>query len=243
MAFVVTSRTCNIAGPPLSDPIPVPVDIGFGTKNRYLSFWTDDPALQAAQVTFVSVPDFSFADGRTAWVQEPYPVTESSGSADPIPTPTMWAAVLGCDPFYTDWSVYDTVHVFDGGIVAGSTYEVRLIDASCDCHNPGDYGPPLVIATSVAGDVVGTSCSPPPCNAPQGVIDFVDISAVVEKFKNTPGALRKARADLINSTITLPPPDQKVDFVDISFCVDAFRGSAPLPAGPPLVDPCPGPCP
>ena len=77
-----------------------------------------------------------------------------------------------------------------------------------------------------------------------GVVDFLDISAVVEKFKNThcatggPGVPRKARADLINSTVALPKPDNKIDFVDISYCVDAFRGAAASLPGPSMTDPC-----
>ena len=85
---------------------------------------------------------------------------------------------------------------------------------------------------------------------PQGVIDFTDISSIVEKFKNLPcepgltsGVPQKARADLINATTSLPMPDRKIDFVDISYCVDAFRGAAAPPPGPPPADPCPGPCP
>jgi hypothetical protein len=244
MAFVVTSSSCLIAGPLFDDPIPTPVDIGFGTKNRYLSFMGGTPGRsEAVQVTFANLPDFPFANGRTAWVQAPYAVTEASGSNASTPPPTMWAAVLGCNPHYTDWSVYGTVHVFNDGIVPGSSYELRLIDSTCDCHLVGDYGPPLPVNMSAIGDVVGTSCAVWPCNAPQGVIDFVDISSIVDKFRNLPSAPRKARADIINTTTTNPNPDQKIDFVDISYCVDAFRGAAALPPGPPASDPCPGPCP
>ncbi len=243
MAFVLTTVDCQIASQPAHDPIPVPVDIGFGTKNRYMSFMGGDPGRsQAARVTFMSLPDFPYANGRMAWVQAPYLVTEASGSNDPVPPPTMWAARLGCEPYYTDWSVYGTVHVFDAGIVPGSRYQLQLLDSTCDCTDPLDYGPPLIIDTSAIGDVVG-DCGVQPCTAPQGVIDFVDISSVVEKFKNTPGSPRKARADIISSDINQPVPDQKIDFVDVSYCVDAFRNQAALPPGPPQVDPCPDPCP
>jgi hypothetical protein len=95
----------------------------------------------------------------------------------------------------------------------------------------------LEVKLSATGDVVG-DCGLTPCSAPQGVIDFVDISAVVDKFRNLPTAPRKARADLINSTVSLAKPDKKVDFVDISYCVDAFRAAAAALPGPPLTDPC-----
>jgi hypothetical protein len=83
-------------------------------------------------------------------------------------------------------------------------------------------------------------CGVQPCSSPDGGVDFVDISAVVDKFKNLPTAPRKARADVINSNITFPKPDGKVDFVDISTVVDAFRASAGPPVGPPTTDPCGG---
>ena len=90
---------------------------------------------------------------------------------------------------------------------------------------------------SRVGDVV-RDCGVTPCTAPQGVVDFVDISGLVEKFKNTPSAPRKARSDIINSDVTQPLPDHKIDFVDISYCVDAFRSQAePLP-GPAIDDRC-----
>ena len=55
--------------------------------------------------------------------------------------------------------------------------------------------------------------------APDGVVDFTDISCVVDKFKNLPGAPRKARSDAAPDT-----PDWIVDFTDIPAVVDAFRG-------------------
>lgn len=233
-------NVCRASSPPRHDPAPDPVEIDeHGTKNRYLSFVAGDPGRsQAVQVTFADLTDFPYASGRVAWVQEPYLVTEASGSSGPIPPPTMWAAELGCQPFYADWTVYDTVHVIDPGIVPRATYEVRVVDSSCAASESHGYSDPLVVRTSRVGDLVGNDLVPPP-SAPQGVVDFNDITAVVEKFKNEPDAPRKARADLINSDITQALPDKKVDFVDVSYCVDAFRNqAAPLP-GPPMTDPCP----
>jgi hypothetical protein len=60
------------------------------------------------------------------------------------------------------------------------------------------------------------------------VVDFEDIAAVVDKFRNLPGALTKARADVSGST-----PDRIIDFTDISFVVEAFRNldyPFPVPA-------------
>jgi hypothetical protein len=236
-------QTCVVASQPTNKPTPVPIDIGFGTKNRYLSFVAGDAGRnQAVHVEFVNVPGFSYANGRKAWVQQPFMVTESSGADGPLPAPTLWVAQLGCTPFFTDWSTYGTVNVIDAGIIPDGAYDVRVLDDSCMCTY-AEMSPPLRVDMSAFGDVVGTACAPPPCNAPQGVIDFVDVSAVVEKFKNSPEALRKARADITNSTVALPLPDRKVDFVDISCVVQAFIGSPCPVAGPPTSDPCPNKCP
>jgi hypothetical protein len=132
--------------------------------------------------------------------------------------------------------------VYDGGIVPGGTYNVRVIDDTCDCMDAAAYSGALTIQMSAVGDVVG-DCSVTPCTAPQGVVDFVDISAVVDKFRNLPTAPRKSRADIINSDTFQADPDRKVDFVDISCVVDAFRNTPCALVGPPTTDPCPGLCP
>ncbi len=243
----VTSDAATLSTLPVPatvQPDPTAPDVGNGTKNRYLSFIAGEAGSeQAIHVTLASVPGSPYAEGRTMWVQEPHPITEASGSAAPTPEPTHMAASLGCQPFYTDWAALGVIDVYDDAVVPGGSYEIRVIDALCDPARGESYSPQLDVALAAPGDVVG-DCADCPCTAPNGVIDFVDISAVVEKFKNTPctpggpGVPRKAEADLINSTTTLPKPDHVVDFVDISYCVDAFRGeAAPLP-GPPLDDPC-----
>jgi len=129
------------------------------------------------------------------------------------------------------------VDVYDDAFVPGATLQITAIDTACDTAHAASYSSALVIDLSAVGDVVG-DCSVTPCTPPQGVVDFVDISAVVDKFRNLPSAPRKARADLLNSTVSQPKPDKKVDFVDIGYCVDAFRSNAAALPGPPLTDPC-----
>ncbi len=242
---------CPEALPPVEDSgCP---DQGHGTKNRYVSFDATELTppgrdsladTYAIRVKFVSVPGFEYAEGRTAWVQEPYVVTEASGSNGPVPPPTFLAAELGCGVFYTDWSGYGVIDVVNAGIIPGGVYEVQAIHAECE-RAEENFSAPLTVVASHVGDVVG-DCAFCPCTPPQGVVDFVDISAVVEKFKNTPcnpgqspGVPRKARADVISSDVSQPKPDKKIDFVDISHVVDAFRNQAQPPVGPPATDPCP----
>jgi hypothetical protein len=210
-------------------------------KNRYVSFMAGDSGQQQAmQLTFASMPGYEYAESRTMWVQEPSPVTEASGSSDPTPEPSFWAAGLGCDPYYTDWSVYGTIDVYDDAIVPGAVFEVRAIDEVCYTGSPGNYSEPLEVAMSVAGDVVGASLTPP-ASAPQGTVDFIDIAALVNKFRNDEGAIRKARGDIMGNGPLDALPNRKVDFIDITVAVDAFRGEATPPIGPPVDDPCSGP--
>ncbi|MGD2110152.1 MAG: M64 family metallopeptidase [Phycisphaerae bacterium] len=231
---------CQPAWPMLPDPLLA--DMGHGTKNRYVSFVGGDPGrTQAVQVTFVSLPGYEYAEGRSMWVREPAEMVECSGCDGHVP-PFWWGATLGCesDAFWGDWSVYPAVDLYNDAIVPGAVYDVKVIDQSCDPADPTQFAEPLTVQTSGAGDVVGFSFLPDLLvwDAPQGIVDFVDIGAVVEKFKNIPGAARKARADLVNSDPTQPLPDRSVDFVDISFAVDAFRGVITSPPGPPVDDPC-----
>ncbi len=222
---------------PRSDPSVT--DFGHGTKNRYLSLMAGTTGRQQAiLVTILSLPGYEYAEGRSMWVQAPHQVTEASDSSGNTPPPTFWAAELGCAPHYTDWVTYGVIDVFDNAILPNAVFEVRATDTVCDIGNPEHYSDPLVVTLSSAGDVVGNTLVPPPPSSPQGVVEFVDISGCVDKFKNTPGAPRKARADVINSTVTLPLPDQKIDFVDISCIVEAFRGAPCALPGPPLTDPC-----
>ena len=171
------------------------------------------------------------------WVQAPQAVSESSGTPESTPPPTFWASELGCLPHYTDWTAYGTVDVYDDAIVPGATFGMQAINQACDTAHTESYSAALSVDLSAVGDVVG-DCDAVSCTPPQGVVDFVDITAIVEKFKNEPNAVRKARADLINATTSLAKPDRKVDFVDIGYCVESFRGDAAALPGPPLTDPC-----
>ncbi|MGD2111719.1 MAG: hypothetical protein PVI86_20275, partial [Phycisphaerae bacterium] len=242
---IISEETdCPISLAPAGDPDLN--DNGFGTKNAYVTFEGSQlvpPSRESAadthaiRVKFVTLPGFAFAEGRAMFVQEPFPVTEASATDGPTPAPTFTAARLGCDPFYADWSTYGVVDVFDAGILPGGVYEVQAIHFDCERSEP-NYSLPLTVVTSAIGDLAGNTCTLVTCNPPQGVVDFTDINAVVEKFKNTPGAPRKARTDLLNGTVSLPYPDRKVDFVDIAQGVDAFRGAPLPPVGPPADDPC-----
>jgi hypothetical protein len=51
------------------------------------------------------------------------------------------------------------------------------------------------------------------------VVDFNDIMALVDKFKNVPGAISKPRGDLGDELV-----DRKVGFIDVAWTIHVFQG-------------------
>jgi len=201
---------------------------GGADKNRYLSFSGGYPGRpQALRVTLVDMPPpFDYLDGDIMWVGPPNQLTEASGSSDDTP-PAFWSAKLDCEPHLMDWSELGVIHVTGEAVVPGATYRIDALDAYCvpsTCYEhgcwPGCFWDPLIVHTGSWGDAVG-DCAVTPCTGPDGLVDFVDIMAVVDKFRNLPTAPIKARADLCPDE-----PDGIIDFVDISWIVGAFRGHA-----------------
>ena len=256
---------CPLSSAPRSDPVPDPEDIGHGTKNRYMTFAGGDAGVQqAVRVKFMSLPGYEYAEGRTAWVQDPFVVTEASGADGEVPPPAHLAAQLDCDPVCRDWSrgtciegvctdgplgdmrapcTHDDecrrVDVYGPDIVPRGLYNVQFIDCDENCliTKEENYSDPLPVLMSRAGDVCGAASF----NAPEDDVNFVDISAVVAKFKNDPGSMRKARADIVGNGPNDALVNRKGDFVDITCVVAAFRGEPCELPGPLPADPCPGP--
>lgn len=228
---------CFPSSVPQSDPVDL--DVGFGTKNRYVSFAAGNAGRsQAIRITFTDLPaDFDFADGWTMWVGEPRFVTEAAGSNANSPEPLFATAKLECEPFWADFSQFGVLHVYGAGVVPLGRYDIQVVDfsASCPLSNELSFSTGLSIWTSSVGDVVGFGFDqviPGHWNPPEGVTSHVDISALVDKFLNNGLAPLKAKADVINSDVSRPIPDQIVDFVDISYVVDAFRHVEAPPPGP-----------
>ena len=149
-------------------------------------------------------------------------------------TPAFLAADLQASPECVVWGFPEnvSVHVSDDEIIPGGLYSVEAIDCECDFGVEGDYSEPLSISTSMWGDVVGDFVGSV-WTAPNDVVDFIDISSLVDKFRNLPDAPKKARTDVAGDT-----PDRKIDFVDITCVVDGFRADPCSIVGPPVTDPC-----
>lgn len=227
-----SSSSCPASNAP--QPDLAPVNAGFGTKNRFASFVGSNPGRQTAvRVTFAQVPpSHAVTLGRKAWIGAPRPVCENAGQVNP-PNPTdppnygcgpagggpraFWVAELQCEPFFTDWSVYDRVDVLDRDIVYGAHYALQEVDEVCNPGIEANYSTAFVVETSDAwGDVLNDNASKGP---PNGIVEISDVVGVLDKFKNVAGALRKARAD-VGPELT----DLLVQISDVTRILDAFSG-------------------
>jgi len=195
---------------------------GAAAKNRYISFVPGKPArFTALQVTLVDLPAaFEALEGTQMWVGAPSSISEIADRLDEEP-PVFTGARLACEPVFLDWSTLGTVDVFDDEIVPGAVYAVQAIDLACGQSAEAYYSAPLTLMTSRWGDLVGR-CYVTPCTPPDGTVDMIsDVTAVLDKFKNLPGAPTKARADLAGAV-----PNAIVDMADVALVLDAFRGFA-----------------
>ena len=190
-------------------------------KLRFLSIDVGDIGQsQAIRVTFLDLlGPYAIWNGTQMWVQEPEDVCENSGIARPPcdSGPTVKAATLGSGPFFMDWSTVGMVAVFHEGIIPDATYDVQVIDQTCGIGDDTAFSGSLIMDTPLWGDCCGPQGAPPDLS-----VDItLDVTQILDKFKNLEGAISILRADL-------EPKD--VDFVinisDVTFDLNAFSGSA-----------------
>ena len=106
-------------------------------------------------------------------------------------------------PVFRSSFSWGTLHVADQRIAPGRRYRFRA-----------EYGGDLVSIYSE-----GTTFGWADVTEPFGVVNFIDVSAVLDRFREIPQALPKVRCDLQPAT-----PDYVVNFSDVSSTVDAFKG-------------------
>lgn len=119
----------------------------------------------------------------------------------------------------------DTVYVSGFDIVPGMQYR---LEADCGLPQLPALSAPAFVTTHRWGDVVSRTFPP---GEPDLIIDFSDISALVDGFKGVPSAQPLYRLDLYGCL-----PNQIIDFIDIAAGVDAFKGASYQSSH------CPGPC-
>ncbi|MDO8631111.1 MAG: PQQ-dependent sugar dehydrogenase [Phycisphaerales bacterium] len=238
-----TSQDVNLDGIPdecVAPPAPAADPSGWN-KSRVVSFGTPAAATAtgvgsptALRVTLTSLhhpnppytggltADFSAFEGQIRWVGPPSAHVESTSD----PTPFV-AAALQCAPYYHDWPLLGPVHVIGREIVPSSTYTVERLSVVClgNEKNCTLVSASLGLATTRWGDI--DDAFNPPATSTQP--DMSDISALANKFKNTPGAPNKVRAALVGD---VPDLGSDIGLAQIAACVDAFKGQ-PFPyAGP-----------
>ena len=167
--------------------------------------------------------------------------------------PLFQIATLSCNPgaaFVTDWTTVGEFYVTHPAIVPTrvipgdppvlevAEYSVQVLDDSCTADNEGDFSAPLVLQSSIFGDVTGLF--DPDASvwvAPNGTADiFPDVLGLIEAFAFQPGNMTKIRADIEPCIL-----DFRINFTDVVIAIDAFRG-LPFPFGPGVRD-CPqDPC-
>ena len=236
-------------------PSAVPDPSGINT-NRSLVFSVQPPATAgtnsptAIRVTMTNLnnpsppnatccppPDFGVYESATCnpfgemnacarWVGKPGTFLESQNN------PALGgfkAARLQCTPYYHDWGAEGLLHVVGAEILASSTYEVVHFAAMCVSQEDTctAVSAPLTIRTARFGDVAAPFNPPSPTAQPDGN----DVLALVNKFKNLPGAPSKSSGQIYGNAIEL---NLDVGGLDVSAAVDAFKG---------LAYPYSGPCP
>ncbi len=235
--FWAVTQACPTASTPLPDLL--------GDKNRYVSFTAADvERQQAIRVTFVDLPwPYEDWNGTQMWVGEPTVYCENAGQDVPPPggcgaSPGMerefLAATLQCTPVYRDWNADGVMHVFHEGLIPDGIYDVQVIEEACATTAESSYSPALGLMMSGWGDVV-RDCTVIPCPPPDGSVDVTtDVTAILDKFKNSLNALITARADIEPQV-----PDQKINISDVTFALDAFRGRGYPPVSFPAASPRP----
>lgn len=220
----------------------------YAPTNRYLTF--APPLVPAGatgvalRVTFTAmpssgqcphVPDFSAFTGTEMWVG---PEVLQGGTA---PTGVF---ELQPTPLFRDWSTVTggVLHVSDCNILPCSTYTIEAVaDTACDLSEPSVYSTPLTLDTTrVWGDIIGPLDSGTGAHRPpDGLVNFMDISSMVDRFADRPNAPPGTWCDVYANR-----PSQgvsgNINFLDISTVVEAFKGRDYPFAGPAAPNACSG---
>lgn len=201
------STDSNANTVPMSNLIPDECD---WPQCRYLSFVPAGvgPA-KAIRVRLTNLPGFPAFNGQDRWVGAPQTACEEAGRALPPCANDLQifaTAPVECDPYIGDWSGIKALHVFGNAIVPLSTYTISV----CDTKTSGACPTLAMITTGRWGDI----------RDPFNVVNFQDVSILVDKFKDLPRAPVKARSDILGAV-----PNRIVNFMEVSAAVSAFQGN------------------
>ncbi len=232
--FRQIEATCFLSSAPQPERIPSQSgELVVATKNRFLSFSAGDvDRNQAVRILPVNLPaPHDRFNDQPMWLGPPRRVSEIPSLTDDTP-PNFLLAQLQCEPFFTNWEPFGTIHVAHEMIVPGGTYDVQVTDFNCSAGADTAFSAPLSLATSRWGDVGGPRVDGV-MSAPDDRVDVaVDVVSLLDKFSNRPGAPGKTRADVEPAIL-----DFTINITDVTRVLDAFRGrSYPFA---PSSEPCP----
>ncbi len=202
LAFMIIGSACLWMSAALADNLPPPPSIA-GVGSRYLEItpgsWGDDVALQV--IGFFCIPWGS----PQPCPGVPCPIVDCVGSY------VQANGVLGPEPFYQSVDDWGTVYARGAEIVPDAVYTARAVDPQSGAgpavglaktYKWGDTDGNCVVnfldivcvldafkgiftevCTPQSADLVATF---DPCAAPDGVVNMMDISWVVDIFQGAP---------------------------------------------------------
>lgn len=209
---------CEVVAAPTAAP-------GTAPANRYLSFVPSPGNSHLAyRIRRVLAGGPAQISDQTRWLGQPIIRRIGNGQERPY-------SELLCEPYFSSvWANDEAIHIADEFVIPGASYWIDAVQVGCWNDISTDpvlrdgrsapsshYSKPLLMQTAMAwGDITGSQGV---IVAPDGKVDFLDVSAVVDAFVNAPGAVDLHRCDLAPAI-----PNGVVDFNDISAALDAYRG-------------------
>ncbi len=205
----------NCIDPPAGEAGP---GVCYVRTNRYISI---DPNPANAGMSTARLISLDLGGGQTqilGWVGEPV----STPVPGPEPSPQLTSRIE-LAPYYTDWTLLDTVHVGDCETSPGHTYLIEAIEILANFGDAACYSEGLALSTvSYYGDVTGGATRTPP----DGNRSFHDISATVRGFQHVQ-TVPRAWLDLVGGSAAPEVPQYGgINFLDISAAVAGFQGGS-----------------
>ena len=128
------------------------------------------------------------------------------------------SGLLVTSPFSQVPDAWGTVVVHGADIIPSSTY---TIVAECGVYASTTGSAATALWADTVGFYTGTEWTPP-----DGVVDVIDVMAILDKFQNLATAPPIEWVDLVGvgPTGIGCDPDQLIDILDAMVAVDAFQG-------------------
>ncbi|MBI4718853.1 MAG: matrixin family metalloprotease [Planctomycetes bacterium] len=202
-------------------PFAPVIDPGDTGKNRYVSFTPNNgPGVTGYRLDMTASGKFPGSVGTLGWVGPPF----EAGCPAACSGIFIARVVDEASAHFTDtWPT--TVHVGDCEITPDADFELRAILDGADKNNPANYSAPLPLATVPEptpkkwGDCVG-SFFIVFWDGPNGVVNFNDVSAALQKYIGDPTAPHLTAIDVHDEV-----PNALINISDVFLLIKAFQGN------------------